>query len=480
MQALFQRFCRRVGRISLFRSWREQREHRDWRKWTNELRNALAEGAHSEVRERVEITLKRWPHNLHAQIMAIDVARCLGDHQASLRCSQRLIDSHPDQGLGYAAAAETLIVLGRVEEAVEIVKRGTKKVQNSPDILEAAASVFRAAGQHKDSIQAACQRMMLEPKWSFKASRFQFLNLKELMTKSSDAKDNSRLSSSIDFIFNSHFVLSSAEIPFNFIYAPKNACSTIKNTLLPLAELSSSIHTDVSLCLNAEINPFKEFIILTRHPIHRFLSAYMDKLNRTKGKESGVWKRMVRRYNLQWNQQPSIDALLDILLTDDPNLIDPHFRPQTLVFSNKLVKPARIFRMERLSELLAYLSNSGFPTRTYSKHSSKAKLNAAKPELTTTAIQKLIQLYGEDFDVYQYPLDPSCPDSPPTVVQQQQLDPFFESILRSEYQGTNKDVGPIDPTDVAKLLSTPQYRKSDVSSEDLLKIGLKYRARKSY
>ena len=218
------------------------------------------------------------------------------------------------------------------------------------------------------------------------------------------------IDAAIEYHFNARFILSREEMPFNFIYCPKNACTSMKFSLactytqINRERAKIDPHRTAKHHLHENIDFNKEFIIITRNPYSRFISAYRNKIS--PGKTSKAFIRICKQYGFNMNSDISMEQLLDALLQTETNLIDGHFRPQSKIFCSLSIKPAKIFSLEYLDKYKSYAQQKGVKSEDYLLQSDTK--NAPLPqELEEHIISKIYKLYQADFFLYGYSSNPS-------------------------------------------------------------------------
>ena len=220
---------------------------------------------------------------------------------------------------------------------------------------------------------------------------------------------NIAIDAAIEYYFNAKFILSRKEMPFNFIYCPKNACTSLKFSLAcTYAQTDKEMtkinpHKIANYCLHENIDFKKEFVIVTRNPYLRFISAYRNKI--IPGKINKAFIRICEQYGFNKNNDISMDQLLDALLQTKTNLIDGHFRPQSKIFCSLSIKPTKIFSLEYFNEYKIYAQQKGVKSDSYFIQSSSK--NAPLPQdLERHVRSKIYRLYERDFILYGYSSNP--------------------------------------------------------------------------
>jgi len=105
--------------------------------------------------EIIQRGLTLYPNQLKLLIVATDACRALGDSEKSLEFSELLITHHPDNFQGYGRAAQDLLKLVRLDDAIEKVQAGLIKNPNQLNLLMIATDICRASGNYKKSLEYA-------------------------------------------------------------------------------------------------------------------------------------------------------------------------------------------------------------------------------------------------------------------------------------------------------------------------------------
>lgn len=226
--------------------------------------------------------------------------------------------------------------------------------------------------------------------------------------------------------------------PLNYIFTPKNACSSLKASFLGMAPPINNPDTIAQRAFNewhnefakhfcrTSINDSKAFFCVTRNPYERLISAYVDKIHNQR--DLIVWGKFCKRYNLDMGTRLTLLDFLQILERENfPETLDPHFRPQFFVNHARAITPRFIGRVERMKEISEFLSRHGFSFLSYRPHKRTDLFN--KSDLTSKQTAAIRRIYTIDFYHYQYDPDPRCNYSPPFIEQDQFLSPTMRLIL---------------------------------------------------
>jgi tetratricopeptide (TPR) repeat protein len=362
----------------------------------------------TEAQKRIQSGLNNLPNQLNLLIIANHAYRASGDHEKSLAYAKHLISHHPGNENGYIRAAEDLIYLKSITEAQKYVQLGLEKFPNNINLLTIANNLCQRSRDNDRSFEYS--QKLHDHGSDLTAKIFNEILIYALKRcNTNGATGNRDKAAAVDYYFNSRFVLSREKLPFNFIYIPKNACSSIKVSLLKhltnlsAHEIKKDPHKAAEEELKRRICPDKDFIYLVRNPYTRFISAFTDKC-RPDG-DKNVWPRMCERYGFDPKSKISMDTLLDALLSDESNLIDEHFRPQNKITCASFIKPSRVFFMEEISLFKSFLQSHGIYFAKHAPHATHEKAQSID-ELNKKLISKIYRLYAEDFSLYGYSENP--------------------------------------------------------------------------
>ena len=320
-----------------------------------------------------------------------------------------------------------------ISAAKEELAIGLAKNPNQVNLLTIATDVYLASGDREKSLEYA--KKMHDNNVKIPNNNFSELLIYSFK-KSTQREANQYKSqvAAIDWFHNRRFLLSSDQMPFNFIFIPKNACSSIKYSLLTKFtdakknEIAPNLHSLANKKLKSDLSIEKEFICLVRNPFSRFISAYTDKCK--PNGDRNVWLPMCKRYGFDPTSRVSMDTLLDALLADEPNLIDGHFRPQHKITCSSAITPSRIFCMEQMNEFASFLQTHDCEFIRFAPHSTKAKAKTPD-ELDSKTIDKIYYLYKDDFALYGYSENPQIKDSLGSIAQ----NPHISNLLTSKDDG---------------------------------------------
>ncbi|WP_144584993.1 sulfotransferase family protein, partial [Campylobacter coli] len=196
----------------------------------------------------------------------------------------------------------------------------------------------------------------------------------------------------------------------NYVYyeIPKNACSTIKKTLIQSesTKIVENIHNrnESSLISPTEYNfdvrsKFKFCFI--RNPYSRILSCYLDKIERKNQKNIYYCKIL----NFQYNQSLSFVDFLNKLKKDDNIYRDIHWAPQSFLLPIDLGYVDFYGKFENFHNDFLYVLKkiSLNPESIYRVEPHKTNsCDKLEKYFTNEAIEIVQELYADDFRLFKY------------------------------------------------------------------------------
>lgn len=216
-------------------------------------------------------------------------------------------------------------------------------------------------------------------------------------------------------------VASAPTVALGYLVTPKNACSTIKASLLGLDDAAHDLFK--TTFLNGPVDFSKPIFCISRNPYDRAISAYLDKIVRQRSKL--VAREFYARYQLDARQTKSFKEFLEQLKGHKtPWAIDEHFRPQVYTHNHAFIRPSFVGRFERMHEVQEFLRSYGINLRTFRPHATDA--SSKRGELSKIEIDLIRDTYKLDFETYGYSEDPRDFASPKSIEQEQYVSTAFE------------------------------------------------------
>ncbi|RMB04784.1 sulfotransferase family 2 domain-containing protein [Eilatimonas milleporae] len=219
-----------------------------------------------------------------------------------------------------------------------------------------------------------------------------------------------------------HPLLHAPPLPVVYANNPKVGCTSIKTALWKAsARLLGRGNTDVEDIHDLKAGIFVPDLLsaaeeirvraveqsfwfsVVRNPFHRILSAYLDKVD---GDTDPIIKGyLCRRFDLDPGtvslETLSFEKFLELISTEEPVLIDPHFRPQ---YMNLLLPYARydfIGRMENMQAVRNTLDGQSIFVEKIDGHRTAAAEKAER-YYTPHTVELVRHLFARDFQVFGY------------------------------------------------------------------------------
>lgn len=217
------------------------------------------------------------------------------------------------------------------------------------------------------------------------------------------------------------------QLPHIYVSNQKAACSTVKNSLLSkIFGKGSDQINDLSLHRRSTgpfARPFFQYnpkamaeaarlpmFTVVRNPYVRLLSAYLNKLR----PDNPIATRFCRRYFLDPDQIEllSFRQLLEVIATEHPRRVDPHFRAQyinTLIFH---VDFEFIGAVEEMGMVAGYLAGYDTELVDWIDHATGAAEQLER-YYDDNAVDLVRRIFAEDFDIFGYSRDIATAGEPP-------------------------------------------------------------------
>jgi hypothetical protein len=213
----------------------------------------------------------------------------------------------------------------------------------------------------------------------------------------------------------------SEQYRYVYISNPKAACSTIKLFLSRCEEkdpkyFPKDLHRRKSLPFDfpQKIDDLKlnrlfnsDFFIFTfvRHPLKRVVSAYGDKIVSTENrrrKKKEILKILGKDPD-NIETPVSFDEFVSAIISQKPNRLNPHWRPQFYNLFPNIVKYDYIGTVENINEGINIIKlKLGLPDYPLNKQNEKSRFVNYHEVLTPRNRLKLAKLYAKDFKTFGY------------------------------------------------------------------------------
>ena len=112
---------------------------------------------HVAALELIEKTLQLFPREFWVLVVAVDVYRQNGCHDAALSCARSLLDSDPNHPCGYIRVVQELLTTRQLPEAKEVIDIALRRFPEDMGILMLGHDVYRFLDQQEDSLPLARQ-----------------------------------------------------------------------------------------------------------------------------------------------------------------------------------------------------------------------------------------------------------------------------------------------------------------------------------
>lgn len=196
-----------------------------------------------------------------------------------------------------------------------------------------------------------------------------------------------------------------------YLQNPKVATKTIESSLWQAYDGQAPINPH-----GAEGSPFlgpmqlvrrldqvcaTEFFTVARNPYTRFLSAFINKVERR-----GAWRKLSAQFGFTPDFVPSPAVFLERLAEMSPWEVNHHFRPQHLNVLHGLVPLTFVGHLERMSLVATYLEGHGIGLREEARSRAPTRADSLMTErLDDATLCRLAEVYGRDFSVFGYSED---------------------------------------------------------------------------
>ncbi len=194
-------------------------------------------------------------------------------------------------------------------------------------------------------------------------------------------------------------ILQEVELTGSYLKAPRRLHNRATSPLIAPYQLPVDNFTSI---INS--GEFYKFT-LVRNPFSRLLSCYLD---RVKAKNSTVRKEILEKLNKDNNYQIQFEEFINVILDIDPQQMNIHYRPQTLLTCFDLINFDEILKFEEFPEnfsaLLSKVCGDGIQFD-LEKNLSPKRTNATdkvNQYFDRHLKRKIAQKYQQDFTTFGY------------------------------------------------------------------------------
>lgn len=148
----------------------------------------------------------------------------------------------------------------------------------------------------------------------------------------------------------------------------------------------------------------RQFFIFSfvRHPFHRALSAYTDKILGNKPQKAEILRDLGRDPK-KLDVHVSLDEFIDVITSQYPERLNPHWRPQVLNLAMDLLHYDFVGRVENFQHDFAELqSRLALPAYPLVRRNQKGHKKHHSIALRRQHKSVLWKLYAEDFEFFGY------------------------------------------------------------------------------
>lgn len=125
----------------------------EWKNFASKARLLVKHKKHSLALREVNSGLIKFPHHDVLLCIKSDIARTFGKHEDSLVCARELIEFYPDSWPGYVRAAQDLISLSRLSEALAMAQKGLDKLPDQINLLNVAIDALQTLQDYEKSLE---------------------------------------------------------------------------------------------------------------------------------------------------------------------------------------------------------------------------------------------------------------------------------------------------------------------------------------
>ncbi len=142
---------------------------------------------------------------------------------------------------------------------------------------------------------------------------------------------------------------------------------------------------------------------MVRNPYTRVLSAYLDKVSTGKGAYAGSHFR--KRFQVK-GRIPSFSEYLELIASEEPELLDQHFAPQVYTTFYPFIRYDFIGHMEEMENVFEWMENWGVAREDFRPHATNAG-KLVQQHYTSEDYDRVQSYFAADFEAFGYSDDPA-------------------------------------------------------------------------
>ncbi len=194
----------------------------------------------------------------------------------------------------------------------------------------------------------------------------------------------------------------------------KAGCSSIKKSLWMSKSPSSFTqphdkgrspfrHMFKKIMLDRKQFETAQVFTMVRNPYTRVLSAYLDKVATGKGGFAGSHFR--NRFQVK-GRIPLFSEFLELIASEEPELLDQHFAPQFYTTLHPLICYDFIGHIEELEKVGSWLDSWKIPQEEFRPHATNAR-QLLQQHYTAKDYDRVRAYFAADFEAFGYSDDPA-------------------------------------------------------------------------
>ena len=198
-----------------------------------------------------------------------------------------------------------------------------------------------------------------------------------------------------------------------------------------MPHVNGNIHANAITQLPVPATTDTVFFGIARNPYSRALSCYKDKI----AKSTQIKKIFCERYSIDESRPISFSKFLRILSMDiNPELMNPHYRPQIFNLLKNHIVPTFLGRLENTADISLFLSGYNVDFVIKAAHATNSSLTY-RQEITSEQALLIRKIYQSDFDSYNYSMDITSSYIPMSDYNIQSINRTVKSVITLKSRG---------------------------------------------